>query len=180
MAIEKVEIHKAWRSELKRTITYLIASIVCVWLTWKYPWSVVVGKLFSFGDLTVYLHLPTFALIPLALLVDVMVKLYDVQYTVSEKGIEARIGILSFHQRITQLRFEDIRECSIEQSLLERMLDVGDIEVATAATGLTEIVLEGIGAPTEVHELIQKERDRRQSIARKKMAGNAPMRSFVE
>lgn len=175
-----VVIHKAWRSELKRTVTFLIAAIVSVWLSHRFPWSVVQGRLFTVGDYRLFLHLPVFCLVPFGLLVDVMVRLYDVKYTISDKGIESRVGILSFHQRITQLRFEDIRECVIEQSLLERMLDVGDVEVATAATGLTEIVLEGVGAPAEVHETIQKERDRRQSIRQRKSVGSSPARAFME
>ena len=88
-------------------------------------------------------------------------RIYDVLYTVDAKGIQARVGILSLHQRVIRVRYEDIRTVETEQTLLERFLDVGDVEIATAATGSVEIVLNGVAAPHEIRKMVQAERDRR-------------------
>jgi hypothetical protein len=46
--------------------------------------------------------------------------------------------------------------------LLDRILNVGDLQIGTAATSGVEMVLSGIAAPYEVQDMMQKERDGRQ------------------
>ena len=58
------------------------------------------------------------------------------------------------------MRFDDIRSAETDQTILERLLNVGDVEVGTAATSEIEIVFAGVAAPQEVQDMIQRERDR--------------------
>jgi uncharacterized membrane protein YdbT with pleckstrin-like domain len=60
-----------------------------------------------------------------------------------------------------KVRYEDIVGIETKQTLLERMLNVGDILIGTAATGGVEIQLEGISSPFTVQQVIQDERSRR-------------------
>lgn len=153
---------KTWRSEIGRLMFFCILCVASVILSEKFPGSIITGELISIGDTTSYLSLPLFSLLPFAALVDIIVRIYNVRYTVDTRGVQARVGILSLRQRIIRVRYEDIRSVETDQTILERMFGIGRIEIATAATGDIEIEFLGIAAPSEVREMIQNERDRRQ------------------
>ena len=159
---QEIVIAKAWRSELKLLIAVAISSIACVVLSHYFPGSILTSKLLSLdNDRAVFLSLPVFWLIPLTLALMATYDRYNVRYVLDERGIETREGRLSLNQKINRIRFEDIRSIEIKQSLFDRILGIGQLEIGTSGTGGIEICIEGVGAPREIQELIQNERDRR-------------------
>jgi uncharacterized membrane protein YdbT with pleckstrin-like domain len=159
-----VVIAKTWRSELSGMVLFFVLCIASILLSRIFPLSVLRGELLPLGDYRLILHLPLFWLVPAFTLAAVFFRIYNVRYWVDAHGIEARVGILSLQQRITKVRYQDIRSVETEQSVIDRALDIGDVCVGTAATGSLEIVFNGISAPTEVQDMIQRERDRRQKF----------------
>jgi uncharacterized membrane protein YdbT with pleckstrin-like domain len=134
------------------------------------PWSVISGELFRMGGKRIALSLPIFALMPLVALMYGVGRIYNVRYSVGAEGIESCEGILGINKTVTKVRFEDIRSIETIQNLMGRLLDFGNIEIGTAATGAIEITLHGVASPAEVQRLIQNERDRRLKVAAKKQA----------
>ena len=181
MIRSELVIPKVWRSEIKGVCLFLFFSVLSVWLSSTFPGSIITGKLFSIGSTTLMLSLPLYWFIPFLTIMFTIVRIYNVRYVIDNRGIEAKTGILSMHQRITRVRYEDIRSIELEQTLLERMLDIGDVEISTAATGAVEIIFQGIAAPQEVQDMLQRERDSRQkAIARsnaKLMQGSSEERA---
>jgi uncharacterized membrane protein YdbT with pleckstrin-like domain len=165
MIRSELVIPKVWRSEIKGVCLFLFFSVLSVFLSSTFPGSIITGRLFSIGSFSLILSLPLFWFLPFMTLMVTIVRIYDVRYAVDSRGIEAKTGILSMHQRITRVRYEDIRSIELEQTLLGRMLDIGDVEISTAATGAVEIVFQGIAAPEEVQDMLQRERDSRQKAA---------------
>jgi uncharacterized membrane protein YdbT with pleckstrin-like domain len=172
---EELVIPKVWRSELKLILVFFIACVLCIVLSRQFPGSVMTGSLISWGSWKLMLSLPLYWLIPAITLMMAVIRIYDVRYIVDGSGIETRVGILSVHQRVTRIRFEDIRSAETEQSITERMLDIGDVFIGTAAQAGIEIALEGIASPESVQDMIHKERDRRQKLLQKnvKLEGSA-------
>ncbi|MCB0311197.1 MAG: PH domain-containing protein [Bdellovibrionales bacterium] len=159
-------IPRVWRAELQSVVTFFVCCALAIFLSVRFPGSVIPGKLFSIGSYSVNLTLPLWSFLPLFPLFNSIYRIYNVRYIVDSRGIEARTGILALRQRITRVRYEDIRSVETEQTLLDRMLDIGQVEIGTAATGSIEILFMGVGAPAEVQDMIQRERDRRHKIAR--------------
>ncbi len=155
-------IPKVWRSELRGVILFLVFCILSLFLTAEFPGSVIKGKLFDIGNSAMMLDLPLWWFIPFGALIRLVFRIYNVRYSVDSRGVEARVGILALHQRVTRVRYEDIRSIELEQSILERILDVGSLEISTAATGTVEIIFQGVAAPHEVQDMLQRERDSRQ------------------
>lgn len=168
---EVVVITKTWRSELKSLLLFFVLSVVSVYLSRLFPWSVVEGPIVSLFGITLWMRLPLFWLIPTVTLGAAIMRIYDVRYVVDSRGIECKIGILGLQQRVTRIRYEDIRSVEFEQTILERFLDIGSVEIGTAATGELEIAFRGISAPAEVQEMLQTERDKRQKAMRAKLSG---------
>lgn len=147
---------------------FFFLSGLSIWLTDTFRWSLIEGELFTLFGTRWTLTLPLFWFIPALTLGNSMYRIYNVRYSVDERGIEEKHGILAIRTKTTQVRYEDVRSVELEQTLLERMLHIGEVEVATAATGGTEIKIQGIAAPEEVQEMIQRERDRRMKTSREK------------
>ena len=172
-----VVVSKTWRSEWILLVLFVASSLLSPILSHKFSWSLITGELFSYGDRTVILTLPLFWLVPFVVLSLILFRIYDVRFSVDSKGIESRVGILGFNQRIVRVRYEDVRSVEIDQTLLERFLDIGNLAIGTAATSGIEIYFEGVAAPAEVQQMIQSERDRRQVLrsepAQQQMAQNS-------
>ncbi len=165
MVKSELVIPKVWRSELSGIIFFLFSSVLAVWLSHTFPASVITGRLFSISSYTFYLSLPLLWFVPFITLVIVTARIYNVRYIVDSRGVEALIGRLSLNQRITRVRYEDIRSIETDQSLWERALDIGTVLISTAASSDVEVTLEGIAAPKEVQDMLQRERDSRVRIA---------------
>ncbi len=160
-----IAIPKVWRSEIKGVVIFLFLTGAALFLSNKFPLSVLRGELFRYGDTLVYLRLPLFWLLPAFVLGGLLVRMYDVSHVMSAAGLESRTGIVSVRQVVTKVRYEDIRGVEVVQSVLDRLFDVGILEVSTSATGGVEIIMEGIAHPREVQETILAERDRRQIVS---------------
>ncbi|MBX7144682.1 MAG: PH domain-containing protein [Oligoflexia bacterium] len=161
---KQVVIHKVWRSEIERVVVLLLLCVASVILSHYFPGTIITGELITIDHTQFDLKLPLFSLMPVVAFMDLIARVYDVRYVLDARGIESREGIVSFSQRISRVRFEDIRLVEFDQTLLERFLEVGDIKIGTAATGDVEIFMEGIEAPKEVQAMIQAERDIRQQL----------------
>ncbi|MCO6432488.1 MAG: PH domain-containing protein [Deltaproteobacteria bacterium] len=161
MAVKQIVIPKVWRSEIKLLTAFFLLGVASIFLTRQFPGSIISGRLFSLGDKVFYLSLPLFWFMPFFALLTAVVRIYNVRYIIDSRGLEAQIGLLS-PKRLYQRRifFADIRSAETEQTILERVLNVGAVEIGTAATADIEIIFEGVAAPQELQGMIQRERDR--------------------
>jgi len=168
-----IPIPKVWRSEIGGVVFFLLSVVVGGGLSAYLPGSVIVGEILPLGLSVVYLKLPLFWLIPLTSLIHLLFKMYNVRYQADTRGVEAIVGILSLNQRIIRVRYEDVRSIETDQTVIERLLDVGDVEIGTAGTAGVELTLAGVGAPKEVQDMIQAERDKRQRLGQRSGAQSA-------
>ena len=160
----RITIPKVWRSEFAGIIVFLVLCIASVVLSMHFPASVMTGKLLTIGSTTFYLSLPLYWLVPFGWLSILIVRMYDVSYVADARGIEAYEGILSLRQKVMKVRYEDIRSIEFDQSLFERLLDVGEVDIGTAGLSSVEMVLCGVASPKAIQDFVQNERDRRQHI----------------
>ena len=154
-------IYKTWKSEYKLVICMIVGMFLSIFLSKEFPKSVIQGDLFSIGEEIVNLSLPIFWLIPLGFFLVAVIKIYNVRYALNAKGLEMTVGILSMKKRTVKIRYEDIRSIETQQTIIERMLNIGTVEIGTSSTGSIEIVFEGVDSPQELLTLVQKEKGRR-------------------
>jgi uncharacterized membrane protein YdbT with pleckstrin-like domain len=166
MVKSEIVIPKVWRSELKSLALYFVFCVLSVVLSRTFPASVREGELISVGSVRVVLALPLWWFLPFLTLGAAMIKIYNVRFTVDHWGAHAKVGILSLRTRSVSVRYEDIRSIECDQSLLERIVNVGAVLVSTAAGATDEVVFEGVAAPHEIQDMLQRERDGRQKAAK--------------
>lgn len=155
--------YPTWRSQLFPLFGFFCLSLLSIWGSRSeyLSWTVIPGELFSWGDSTIWLHLPLLSLLPGFLLGKVLIYIYDSKYIIDERGVEAQVGLVSLNLRQPRLRYEDIRGVEPNQTLLERILGIGSVLIGSAMTQDVEIVMEGVANPRAIQLLLQGERDKR-------------------
>ena len=160
MVKSELVIPKVWRSEIERLALFLFFCVGAIVGSDLFPATVLHGKLISIGNYDIFLRLPALWLVfPFTCLALAIHKVYNVRYVVDHSGIESKEGILSLRQTVTKVRYEDIRSVEIDQGVVDRMLDIGTLEISTASTSGVECILEGVEAPEEVRDMLNRERD---------------------
>ena len=160
-------IRKTWRSEWFTLLLFFATSIAAVQLSAVLPMSVIKGDIWRQSDLIIYLRLPLFWLVPFFFLALAFVRVYDVGFTFDPAGIHARYGTISFRRKVIAIRFEDVRAVEILQSLADRILNIGIVEISTSATGGIEVIMEGVSNPQWIQELILNAREQSERTSAK-------------
>ena len=164
----RIVLRPCWRSQWKWISIFLVASFFSVVISRELPFTVIRGELFRFFNTRWMLDLPIFWFLPFAALLKPLYNIYNVAYVFFARGIEAREGIISLHQKITRIRYEDVRVVEVHQTLLGRILGYGRVEIGTAASEEVEINLNGVSRPALIQDVIVAERDRIQRARKQK------------
>ena len=158
----EIEIPRVWHSQLGQIMSFLGLCLLCVFISKTFPISVLNGKILDIGPYSISLALPLAIFMPLIALFRLIMNIYDVRYVVDGRGLGAKIGVISLNQRIIRIRYEDIRSIEVSQTVFERILDVGRVDISTAASTEVELYFSDISAPREVQDWLQLESDFRQ------------------
>ena len=155
------DLRPTWRSQLHNIVYFILCSVLCVWLSQDYlSWSVVSNTVLKLFGVKTKFYLPLLTLVPGYFLGRILLTIYDSRYIIDSKGVEAQMGLVSMSLRQPRLRFEDIRGVEPNQTLVQRILGIGDLLVGSAMTFEVEIIMEGIANPRGVQQLINRERDK--------------------
>jgi uncharacterized membrane protein YdbT with pleckstrin-like domain len=87
---------------------------------------------------------------------------YSWLYTIDAESIESSHGLIA--RRVQSIRIRDLRNINIRQTVMQRLLDVGDVEFSSAAGGDVEVVFYGAPDPMGLKEYVQ-ERQRQDETA---------------
>lgn len=78
-------------------------------------------------------------------------------YVVTDDKVVKKVGVI--RRDTLEVRYENIEHCRAMQNIGERLLSYGDIELATAGTGLAEVILDDVREPRRVTNLINQKKD---------------------
>ena len=153
--------YPTWRSQIGNLLAFFVLALLAIVGSRYLPMLVIPGKLFQYGNTLFILHFPVLMLLPASMLGKILIHVYDAKYVIDEAGVEAQIGLVSFNLRQPRLRWEDIRGSEPQQTLWERMLNIGTVGVGSAMSQDVEIMMKGVANPRAIQLLIQTERERK-------------------
>lgn len=78
---------------------------------------------------------------------------YSWLYTIDAESIESSHGLIA--RRVQSIRIRDLRNINIRQTVMQRLLDVGDVEFSSAAGGDVEVIFYGAPDPMGLKEYVQ-------------------------
>jgi uncharacterized membrane protein YdbT with pleckstrin-like domain len=132
--------HPSWRSVL----VFYVGGIALVAV------AAAIGALISGAGLAIPLGAVVFALVILVGLI----KRKATRYVITSERLHIRHGILS--KRTQETRIQRVQNVNTEQSLFERLLQVGTVDFDTAGTDDSEFKFVGVGNPAEVVRAVDR------------------------
>jgi len=79
---------------------------------------------------------------------------YAWRYTIDDETIESRHGIIA--RKVQSIRIRDLRNINVDQSLVQRLLGLGNVEFSSAGGGGIEVVFYGVADPMSVKAMAQR------------------------
>lgn len=133
--------HPSWRAILTFYLKGIVITGVLVALVWLYGKTI--GDGVSATAVTVVLVLGAGITLVAGFLLRV-----STSYTITNKRLHIKRGIIS--REVQETRLSRVQDVSYTQSLLERLLQVGDIDFDTASADATSFVFVGVSDPATV------------------------------
>lgn len=143
------EVHRSLRSIISHFLLFLISVVVV------YVINVAFAELPSVVRL-VLMSPRWLAIIPAALLLNIIRIHHDDLYIFSLKGVTHYEGRLSLSSSVPYVKYADIRSLRVRQGVWGRVFGYGDLDLDTAANNDVELSISGIIAPQELQELIEE------------------------
>lgn len=101
-------------------------------------------------------------LAPIGVVLELLRRYYNDLYIIGRDKITHYQGRISLRLATPSVRGIDLRAITVSQGILGRILDYGDVAIATAAQEGPEIILRGVRAPHELAKLIDDLRQKSQ------------------
>ena len=131
--------HPSWRATLAFYIkAFLIAAVVVLVLSLVTDISVVL-----------------WAVVGLALVVLVgFVKRMTTVYTITNQRLRIKRGFIA--RKVQQTRIDRVQNVNTDQSVVERILQVGTVDFDTAGTDDSDFTFDGVSSPARVVEAVDR------------------------
>jgi uncharacterized membrane protein YdbT with pleckstrin-like domain len=127
--------HPSWRAILGFYLKGIVIAAVIG----------VVAKLFDAGNGTVFLIV--LIVIGLTVLIG-FVKRVATTYTITDRRLNIKRGIIS--REVQETRLERVQNVNFQQSVYQRVMQIGDVDFDTAATDDYNFVFAGVADPEDV------------------------------
>ncbi len=88
--------------------------------------------------------------------IKMLIYIYSRQYVLTNLRVISKKGLISIS--MSEVRISNIRGANLRQGILDRILNVGSIEIGTAATAGMEILISGIQNPRSFLSAINSQR----------------------
>jgi uncharacterized membrane protein YdbT with pleckstrin-like domain len=111
------------------------------------------------------------ALVALMVLVGFLLRM-TTTYTITSQRLTIRRGILSRH--LQQTRVERVQNVNVDQSLVDRVLRVGQVDFDTAGTDDFDFTFRGVASPDAVVRAVDEAHREREAAVRESNAGDLP------
>jgi uncharacterized membrane protein YdbT with pleckstrin-like domain len=126
-----------------------VAAVLPVLFVLAFFWG---ERYFSAPNLRVVLVV--MAAVFVYLLAVVTLRRYSWRYTIDDETIESRQGVIA--RNVQSIRIQDLRNVNVHQSLMQRLLRVGNVEFSSAGGSGIEVVFYGVNEPMAVKALAQR------------------------
>ncbi len=143
---ELLKTHPSLRNTLSLFVWPILLIPVGLYLVKTYVWE-------TMPTLGMLIYTAVLLLIPLY----GFIKSRVFTYLVKRESVMSRKGIL--RRYTTEVRIRDIRGISVRQSLLQRVMGIGEVGFSSAAGDAEEVVFRGVRDPEKIKLLVQEQQD---------------------
>ncbi len=162
--MEEIRLHPSLRNTLSLIVWPLIAIPVGIWLMKLAFWSDESESMPALAWLiwiAVMLTFPAFA----------WIKTRYRTYIIESDTVYSRTGLLA--KNSLEFRIRDIRAIHVRQTLLQRLMRIGDLIFSSAAGDEEEVVFEGVANPEDVKREVRRRQELAEQRREAAVAGEA-------
>jgi uncharacterized membrane protein YdbT with pleckstrin-like domain len=138
--------HPAWHNQWWQIALAAALPVVCV--------AALFGGARYFSPPTLRVALVVLVAVFIYLVAVVVYRRFSWCYTIDGETIESRQGLIA--RRVQSIRVRDLRNINVRQSLVQRLLGIGDVEFSSAGGSGIEVVFFGVEAPMQLKNLVQR------------------------
>jgi uncharacterized membrane protein YdbT with pleckstrin-like domain len=153
-----VRFKRHWISLFPQFFLAGILLFVGLYVTAHYPDLSVLEFPLSWLGLEVTLVLPVFLLIFLVVVIRPFIQLKDSEFEVSGHHLRITRGRYSLWKHSQEFAFEDLLGVQVRQSLIDRLLGVGGIDIGSKTSSI-KIAMNGLKNPKQYADLISRRID---------------------
>ena len=88
------------------------------------------------------------------LITVVIYRRYSWVYSIDNETIESREGLIA--RKVKSIRIQDLRNINVNQTLVQRIMRVGNVEFSSAGGSGIEVTFRGVDDPLQVKTLAQR------------------------
>ena len=144
----------AWRNQW---VGILMGVLVCL----VFLMAFVLGQIVTDRGKDSFLLIIAAGLLPV-LLIPILYRKYAWLYTIDSENIESSHGIIS--RDLNAIRIKDVRNINVRQTVMQRLLSIGDVEFSSAGGGDVEVIFYGVPAPVVLKDRVQDLQDHTDSV----------------
>lgn len=150
---ENIVIFRSPLNELVSILSVFALTILSVYLSVLFPWSV---EHVTIGPASI--PIPLFGLLPLIILFRLLHNLYNFRYILCDEYVLEVRGLWSLAAKSVRINYIHIRGIEIDESLVQRILGLGDVSILGVIGNQGEpcLVINGVRHPRKVKDLIQE------------------------
>jgi uncharacterized membrane protein YdbT with pleckstrin-like domain len=139
--------HPSWRAMLAFYIRGLLVAVVA---------GVIAGIVTAIADGSVNVPIVAAVVVVvfLALVVIGFVRRVTTTYTITDRRLTIESGLLT--RDLHQTRLARVQNVNLRQSVLERMLSVGDVDFDTAASADYDFAFRGVSGPRDIVQTVDR------------------------
>lgn len=152
---EHVRFYRSVRSLWLYLLVFFGLCFISIEVAHNHPVTILDYELVLFGT-TLQIAMPLFALFPAVVLARLICVLYNDAHEIRCHHLLSVHGILSLFKEEVIAPYEVLLGVHVNQTLMERVLNVGTVFVGTAMTDRPEILMAGIANPYHYGELIKQ------------------------
>lgn len=139
--------HPSWRAILGFYVKGILITGVLVALVWLY------GKTIGDGVSATAVTIVLLGGAAITVLAGFLLRVAT-RYTITNKRLHIKRGIVS--REVQETRLSRVQDVSYSQSLLQRILQVGDIDFDTASADASSFVFVGVAEPSDVVQAVHE------------------------
>jgi uncharacterized membrane protein YdbT with pleckstrin-like domain len=132
--------HPSWRAIVGFYLKGILAAVVI---------AVVVGLVADTG-----LALLVFAAIVAITILAGFIKRVATVYTITDRRLNIKRGIVS--RNVQETRLQRVQNVNFNQSVYERLMQIGDVDFDTAGTDDSNFIFAGVAQPEQVVEQVDR------------------------
>lgn len=158
---ENVLIHQSWLNQLPLLLLLFLLEALIIYVRIEFSDRSATKLPETHVDTLISL-LP---IVPLLILIKAAFPIINERLVVTPQYIIHVMGRISWRERTVRLEYNHIQEIEIEQTILQRILGVGDISiVALGGANVAAIHMHGLAHPRGVKDLIRAKRSEFEAV----------------